>query len=168
MLETETETRDDRRLWDTFVRQVKQSSTPNGNAVEIGLFREQGEDLVNYATYNEFGVPQKNIPERSYMRSTFDDWQNEMYKKIKDNILPILLEKFSKQKLLNQIGTFMTKAMKTKIKNSRSWAVPNAPSTIARKGKGNPPLINTKRMVSSVTHRISKDSKAQAIRSMGI
>jgi len=168
MIKTSITIKDDKKLWNALVRQVKKTSSPNGNAVEIGLFQEQGRDLVDYAAYNEFGVPEKNIPERRFMRLTFDEWANAMYRKLEDNILPVLLERFPKQKLLNQTGTFMTKAMKRKIRSSRSWAAKNAPSTIANKGKGKPPLIDTRRMVNSITHRITKDSKEQSIRSMGL
>jgi len=167
MISTRVTIKDDVRQWNALTKQAKLLSKPGGNSVDIGIFREQGSDLVNYAAYNEFGSHKKNIPERSWMRSTFDEWHDRMFKKIQDNIIPILLGRFSKKKLLNQIGSFMTNAMKRKISSSKSWAVPNVDSTIAKKGS-NTPLVDSTRMKRSVTHRISDDSSKEAVRSLGL
>jgi len=82
MLKTNIDIIDEKKNWSTLTKQVRNMSSANGNAVDIGVFQEQGKDLVDYATWNEFGVPKRLIPERSYVRSTFDTWINEMVKKI--------------------------------------------------------------------------------------
>lgn len=166
MIKITSSIKDDRKEWNKLIRQVKAMSRPNGNAVAIGVFKEQGSDLVDRAAYNEFGQPKVNLPERSYMRSTFDEWVDEIYKKIEHNIIPVLLEKFSKQRLLKQLGKFMETAIKRKIRSSRSWATPNHPLTIARKGKGKPPLIDTTQLVNSITNKIINDTPDESIRSL--
>ena len=60
-----------------FKRQLKGGP----DAVNIGLFGEQGSDLVIYAASNEFGT-EKN-PERSFLRSTVDE-KKQTFKKFID------------------------------------------------------------------------------------
>jgi|Deesub1362B_J571_1020462.scaffolds.fasta_scaffold00499_29 phage gpG-like protein len=53
----------------------------------IGIF--SGEAL-NYAAVHEFGSPKRNIPERSYLRKTFDEKRNEIEKLIDAEIEKVL------------------------------------------------------------------------------
>lgn len=43
----------------------------------VGVF---GEEVVVYAAVHEFGAPRKNIPQRSYLRKTFDEQKDQLEK----------------------------------------------------------------------------------------
>jgi len=132
-------------------------------AVDVGyfsgeIFEENGEDLASVARQNEFGIP-GHIPERSFMRSTYD--QN------KDQIMKAYTLYFKAEtkglttKAFLKLGALVTGMIKKKIKTAKSWAVPNAPATIAAKtraGKvGDAPLIDTGQMMNSIDFREAND-----------
>ncbi len=49
-------TRDDRREWDRLAREMQNIRSRGGRSVRVGLFGEQGSDLVKYASAHEFGA----------------------------------------------------------------------------------------------------------------
>ena len=53
----------------------------------VGIF--SGEAL-NYAAVHEFGAPRKNIPERSYLRKTFDEKKDEIERLIDAEIEKVI------------------------------------------------------------------------------
>ncbi len=55
--------------------------------------------------------------------------------------------------VLKNLGEFYQMKIQMTIRNAGSWAVPNAPSTVERKGSSSP-LIDTGRMVQSVRYEI--------------
>lgn len=150
--------KDDRKKWDELVKKVHELSAKGGNAVDIGLFGEQGSDLVIYAASNEFGTD--TIPERSFLRSTFDEQKKEIRQKVDRAKVDILLGKVTRDRFLTRTGLWFERLVKEKIERSKDWAVPNAPSTIAQKttssGVGDQPLVDTGRMRQSITHKIVK------------
>lgn len=89
------------------------------------------------AIFNEFGL---GVPERSFIRSTFDEKQRE----IKDFIIQKQFEvtglKITTEQALNQIGAFGAKLMVEKIDSF--VPPPNAESTIFKKDSSMP-LIDT-------------------------
>lgn len=123
-------------------------------SVDIGIFGGKHSEEVDKATRNEFGI---EVPERSFMRSTFDDKVNEAYtllvKEIKANLL-----RGDVTSAFKMVGSFMTDMIKNKITTSKSWAEKNRPSTIARKSKKgrikDTPLIDSGRMRASVVWRL--------------
>ena len=112
-------------------------------AADIGVFStstRDGKSIAEYAAVNEYG--KGKVPERSFMRSTFDEQEKNAFKVI-GNALRINMLKggFSIRKATGKGGAFMRTEIVKKIKTASSWATPNAPSTIRRKGK-NQPLID--------------------------
>lgn len=165
MMKVKTQVIDDRKKWDEMTAAVK--SIKGGNYVDIGLFGEQESDLVAYATKNEFGDPTNMfhgrpapIPERSFIRSTFDENQEDIIKQIDKVKIDILMGKVNKDTFLKRLGLWFERKVKEKIDHSKEWAVPNAPATIAMKstsaGRGDQPLVDTGRMKQSITHRLVK------------
>lgn len=61
------------------------------NAALVGIF---GGEVVVYAAVHEFGSPKRNIPERSYLRKTFDEQKEEIERLINAEIEKVL-KKFS-------------------------------------------------------------------------
>ena len=55
--------------------------------------------------------------------------------------------------VLKNLGEKYTSMVKKTIKDAKTWAVPNATSTIAMKGSSSP-LIDTGRMVNAVSYEI--------------
>lgn len=123
-------------------------------SVDVGIFGDKNSEEVEKGRKNEFGV---EVPERSFMRSTFDDKVNEAYallvKEIKANLL-----KGDVISAFKIVGSFMTDAIKNKITTSKSWAKKNSELTIAMKSRNgkikDTPLIATGRMRNSVVWRI--------------
>jgi len=162
MIKVKIDIRDNRKDWDSMVNAVMGMSVKGGNAVDVGLFGEQGSDLVEYASKNEFGDPTNffhghlaPIPPRPFIRLTFDDQKDRLQEKIDKAKLDVILGKINKDIFLNRLGLFFQKCIVEKIDKSPEWAIENAPSTKIAKGSSHP-LIDSGRMRQSITHRIVK------------
>lgn len=146
--------KDDRKKWDKLKKNVTKMSKGD-NAVDIGLFGEQGSELVLYASTNEFGSDDGLTPERSFLRSTFEEEKKAVKRFLDKNKVKVALGKVSKKKLLNKVGFKIVGAVQIKI--SSGEFTPNAPSVVRRKtiqGKEGTPLIDTGRMRQSITHKV--------------
>lgn len=131
----------------------------NSKKVAVGVFKESGEDVRIKAIVNEYGTTKagKNrnivIPERSFLRSTF----NKNYKKIskKFSKIPKLIRsgKFNVLSELKLIGLYQKNQVKKTIIDFKD--PPNAPSTIKNKGFNNP-LIETGKLLKSISYKILK------------
>jgi hypothetical protein len=109
---------------------------------------EDGESLAAIATYNEFGL---GVPERSFMRSTFDE-RKTAYDDIGQRELGRVVDgKQDVRQALGRLGLVVTGDVQAKIVDLRE--PPNAPLTIALKGSSNP-LIDTGRMRQSIGHEV--------------
>lgn len=125
--------------------------------VTIGIHKdagkyEDGTDVVEVALWNEFGT--RNIPERSFFRSTMDEnvskinaWREAAVDKI--------LRGGSVEEALRDIGFKIMVLIQNKIKSN--VPPPLAPSTVrAKEEKGRPPvtLIDSGLMLRSVSFRV--------------
>jgi len=129
---------------------------------KIGIFagknNKDGKSIAEYAAKNEFGAGR--IPERSFMRSTYDDQYDKARKFAIDYIRNNVLKgrKNLLAKGLSVGAAFLAAQIKLKISKSKSWAAPNSAVTIALKSKrGNikdTPLINTGAMRNAITWRV--------------
>ena len=135
-------------------------------AVDVGIFGEQDSELVIQAASNEFGTDRAGrnhnivIPERSFIRSTFDEQKEDLTTSIDKAKIDVVIGKISKDKFLNRLGLFLGGKIVAKINDSKQWALKNADSTVAAKtraGKvGDQPLVDTGRTKQSVTHKLVK------------
>lgn len=129
------------------------------NAVDIGVFAEQGSEVVIYAATNEFGTdragPNRNItiPERSFLRAGVDENKNEFRTFLESKAVRIVLGKESKERVLSKLGALAQGKIQSRIAQGRF--TPNAPLTIRIKGSTKP-LIDTGRLRQSITWRIGK------------
>jgi hypothetical protein len=124
--------------------------------VAVGLFSNVGDDVLIKGIANEFGARAgKNgsvvIPERSYIRSTY----NKNYKRVARRFAQIVrsIKRGSndintKLKLIGLEQEKKTKKTLTDLKHP-----PNAPSTIKNKGSSNP-LIDTGELRSKISSRV--------------
>lgn len=127
--------------------------------VEIGYFygekmhRDEDNnmvDLASVAIYNEFGT--ETIPERSFMRSTIDDNNKDIVNKIAIEENKVIDGKQTISKMLDRIGIIVKSMIQKKIKAAASWATPNAPSTLRKKGN-KPPLTDTGQLARDIDYK---------------
>jgi len=125
-------------------------------SVKVGYWvgenhEEDGTDLTVVARANEYGT--KRIPQRSFLRSTVDE-DREVINRFMENQLRAYTEgKNSLLGAITGIGVKVVGLVKSKIKKSKSWAVPNSPVTIALKGSSTP-LVDTGEMRNKVDYRV--------------
>ena len=156
-----------------FVRIMKELKKLEGKPhVKVGFQGAEGnkphEDsrgsltVAEVAVYNEFGTSDGRIPERPFMRSTYDTKRDEW---------TVLTDKFAAdiytghknvEQALDLLGHQIVKDIQARIRSSPEWAVANAESTYLRKLAKTAtgiadvgsvkPLIDTGQMLNSVTY----------------
>lgn len=124
-------------------------------SVEVGIFGS--DEYVMIASVHEFGATirrgsgSSTIPERSFLRTTFDEKNEEWINFFKSQLRHVLALQMDEQMLFNRLGARMVGDIQKKI--TELDAPPNAPSTIAKKGSSNP-LIDTGGLRMRVTYRV--------------
>lgn len=128
--------------------------------LEVGVFGDGGEpNYVMIASVHEFGAVINNgkaiinIPERSFLRSTFDEKEAEWYEFLKKQIVAVVKSNGKSKFVWEMLGTKMVADIQKKIRDLKE--PPNAPSTIATKGSSSP-LIDTGGLRQRITYRVVK------------
>ena len=125
--------------------------------VDIGFFHGEKThpdtlvDMAQIAIQNEFGT--SKIPERSFMRSVVDENQKKIIEFAAKERLRVADGKQSFDKFLTKTGLYVKSLIQKKIATAQSWAVPNAPSTVAAKKGRETPLVDTSFMLKSVDYK---------------
>lgn len=96
-------------------------------------------------------VKEVNIPERSFIRSTFDEKLNEWAEYLNLLIGKIIRGSESGDSVAEKVGARIQRDIQRKIRETSEPG--NAAATIARKGSNNP-LIDTGRLRQSVTYKV--------------
>lgn len=109
--------------------------------------------VAEIAAVNEFGTQDGRIPERSFVRSTFDEQREELVELGKELIAKVFEGKIDVNKALNMLGAKLATEIKKKITLGDGVPPPNAEATIAAKGSSRP-LVDTGRMVNAITWAI--------------
>ena len=126
--------------------------------LKVGFFEkstyETGEYVASVAFWNEFGTISKlgnrHIPPRPFMRNTIAKSENlNLWREI---IADLAKKGFKPSQILEILGGEVVGAIQTEITNGNFE--PNAPYTIAKKGAGKRPLIDTSLMVSQVAYEV--------------
>lgn len=113
----------------------------------------------------EFGTSDGRIPERSFVRSTFDE-QREVLTDMGAKLLFQIIEgKISLGNALNAMGAKLAAEIKKKV-TVEGVPPPNAESTIEAKGSDRP-LVDTGRMINAVTWQLVLSNVAKALASEG-
>lgn len=136
---------------------VKNFPAFDKSILKVGIQNDAGENsngqsIAEYAARNEYGSRQ--IPERSFIRSTIDEKRSQIFKLIENQFDQTLQLKESPQRALETIGIYTEKEIKRKITSLRQPF--NSPVTIERKGSSNP-LIDTGLMRQSIRYNITKE-----------
>lgn len=143
------------REGDKFLRELEQLAK---NEVRVGFqagkAQEEGTDMVDIAMWNEMGT--SGMPARPFMRQAVDNGRSDIaafMAEQKDTIL----NGGSAENAFKQIGLFVKDIIQVTI--TEGSFVPNAPSTIKKKGSSKP-LIDTGRMRQSVDYVVKKKGEA--------
>ena len=106
-------------------------------------------DLVEIALYNELGT--STIPSRPFLAQTVQMHEEEIKEMAATEVSQALLGEKDSQQAFEVIGEDVRKKVQNRIDEGQF--VPNAPSTIRRKGHDHP-LIDTGTMRDSISYTI--------------
>lgn len=139
-----------------FFRELQKLSTKQ---VRVGLKRgKKGKrhngmpykaDLVEIALYNELGT--STIPARPFFAQTVQVHEEEIREAAVSEAAKVLRGNEKAQQAFREIGTDVQKKVQKRIDEGQF--VPNAPSTIKRKGHDHP-LIDTGTMRDSISYTV--------------
>lgn len=156
---------------DKIIKNLRQLG---GKQIKVGLFGKDDSELVMIGAVHEYGVeipvtpkmrawfaangyPLRKettvikIPERSWLRSGYDENIDKIADKI-ERLLPDVLEGQVNPKLfMDAIGMEFAGLIQKKMRDLKN--PPNSSMTVERKGSDNP-LIDTGRLVGAIRHEI--------------
>ena len=112
-------------------------------------------DNVGLAVVMEFGAPSVGVPERSFLRSTFDRLKNDWYHLAVRMLRGVAAEKLELHDGLALMGERMKADVKKAITTGAGIPPPNAPATIRGKGSSRP-LVDSGRLVGSIDYEVRK------------
>lgn len=104
---------------------------------------------VDIAIANEFGTD--TIPERSFMRASFDNNTMKYIDQFARGARAIYDGKAGVKQILDMLGMQAASDMRNLIRSGSGVPPPNAPATIARKGSSHT-LVDTGQMINSVSN----------------
>lgn len=113
---------------------------------------------VELAMIHEFGSPKAGIPERSFIRSTFEMGKAGYVADFRRLLVAVVEGKMTVPRALGLMGLKISSDIKKRVTSGTGIPPPNAPSTIAAKGSSRP-LIDTGRLVNSVSHEVVMTDK---------
>lgn len=116
----------------------------DGLEIELGFIGRDGAmrhplarvSMATIAMYNEFGTI--DAPARPFMRSMFLEHKREIAQAFAVAYAAVVEGKRDPEDATADVAALMAKLMRQRIDRSRSWAVPNAVSTIEKKGHSHP------------------------------
>lgn len=129
--------------------------------VKIGVIEGTGEyngtPIVEYATYNENGVAGSNgnwkIPPRPFIKGWVDNKKENIENTIRRLFSKVASGEMKADEALKTLGQYGQDGIKSYIRNGDF--VPNAPSTIKRKGSSKP-LIDSGTLRNSIRYEVVK------------
>ena len=149
---------------------LKEMSSLSELKLKVGLFGTEeaesgGPTIVEYATWNEYGVPgppySENgggiwfIPPRPFIRGWLDN-EGELLKTVTEKLVKQLFYgKLSALEVAEFLGQFSQVGIKKYIREGRF--VPNAERTKKGKRGSTKPLIDTDTMRNSIRYKVLKD-----------
>ena len=110
-----------------------------------------GTAVVDYATFNEFGT--EYIPARPFMSITAELYTDDISRFTQYLVGRMIDGKITDETVFRNMGEKYQSYIQKTIRDAKTWAVPNAESTIEKKGSTSP-LIDTGRMVQSVRYEV--------------
>lgn len=148
----------DTSLWEAIRRRV--AALDKAPHVKVGVLAGLGDEdvggvtLIELAAVHEFGSPAAGIPERSFIRSTFDQRRDELRRVGAELTRQIVAGRVDVVTALGRLGLWGANAVKRQI--TGKLVVPRLEDseagrrTIKRKGSSTT-LVDTGRLVNSIT-----------------
>ena len=138
-----------------FKRLAKGRHVVIGIRGDKGAVKEEGAELtvVEYAAVNEFGSDDGRVPERSFMRSTFDEGKAKYTAELKRGVGSLLDGNGTLDAVLGRLGLRVQGDIQKKLATGEGLPPPNAAATIARKGSSHT-LIDSGRMRQSIDFEV--------------
>jgi phage gpG-like protein len=112
-----------------------------------------GLTMAQLGAIHEFGAPEVNIPERSFLRHTADARKDDLSEVVTVAIGTMFDGKLSGDQVLAAAGVFLATATQEYIREGEGPPPPLSPITIKRKGSSHR-LIDTGRLVNSITSEV--------------
>lgn len=129
---------------------LKNLGKMNGKKLDVGVFGDG--DMAMIAAVHEFGSPKNNIPERSFLRSGYDEHIDDISRKVDEFVPDVIEHGVDPTIFMEGLG----KEFEGKIQK-KLVALKNPPlkqSTIDRKGSSNP-LVDTGNLAGSIKSRVT-------------
>jgi hypothetical protein len=143
--------KDNNKKYDELVKQLNEEAKIK--SIAAGIFGDLNSEVLQYAIYNEFGTDK--IPERSFIRATFDIYQDDIFKFVTIKLKEHSEAKITTDQLKKQFGEFLVSLIKKQIKFGEYEV--NSDYTIAQKGSSKP-LIDTGLMLKSISYKVNNES----------
>lgn len=144
--------------------------------IEVGIFSSEDSQILLIANVNEFGcnirvtpkmrgylhsqglhlkkgTQEIKIPERSFIRSGFDDRAKKIQSTAKRLLQQVLSMELRVDIFFDTLGEYIVGQLQEYMTDLTT--PPNHPFTIAQKGSSNP-LIDTGRLRQSITYRVKR------------
>ena len=142
------------RGWNRIKREIARVRRRKPH-VQVGIFGDEaaedrgGITNVQVAAIHEFGLPP--MPERSFLRATFDMKAREIAQLAKNLRWRVFVGTMSNAKALGLLGAFVKGEVQKRM--SRGIPPPLDPATIRRKGSS-VPLIDTGQLRGSINYEV--------------
>lgn len=153
---------------------LKKIKQLQGGQINVGILEDESDELKMIASVHEFGCdiqvtdrmrgwfgangyPLKKettvirIPERSFLRSGYDENIQDIAAEIKQQLPRIFTENVDPDIFMNHVGQKFAGLIKKKIRDLQS--PPNSDMTIERKKSSNP-LIDSGDLIGSIRHEV--------------
>lgn len=136
--------------------------------VRIGVLGDRGGNeqhpsgeftMVELAIVHEFGSPKNGIPERSFIRRTFKVKADAVGRIAAKLAKMIIDDKMSVDQALELLGQWGAAEVKKTVTEGAHIPPPLKDATVERKGSTRP-LVDTGRLIQSVTYMVEKGASA--------
>jgi len=135
---------------DGLEQYLRQVGALDGRGVKVGVQAnagaQDGVSLLDIAIYNELGTA--DIPARPFIRD-FAQKNERVLGLAMDRVATRVEQGAPIDTGLAQLGEFAQQQQQAHVRASKSWAIPNAPSTVAQKGS-DVPLVDHGTLVNAI------------------
>ena len=145
-----------------FVAYEKNLQQFKDSVVKAGILAKDGSQnhsegitVFQIGMIHEFGVPEKNIPRRSFIRVPIENNIKEITKLIENNHRLVSENVMSAKIALDRIGIKAQNTIKESFRNN-DWKA-NSRATVKRKGSSRP-LIDTGQLIGSISYIVEKEN----------
>lgn len=142
--------------YENQIKQFKNSAIKIGLPEKVGGQTHKDSDMTiaQIGAIHEYGVPEKNIPKRSFLREPMLNAQKDINKLIKIKFSAVAENRLSVGRALDQMGLYGQKISQKSFTNN-DWASLK-PATIKAKGNKSNPLIDSGQLRQSITYIVEK------------